>query len=525
MNFIRTTIFLIPLLIILSSGCVTTQDKDGQESSTQVPEVPRPQPQLKGGSLDPGGAPGADGSESATGADETDDTQEDPEGDLADDEWDADEELTQGFCADDIYGQFLTNLYRLQNPERMKTTKTKVIKKIGKGKKSKKRVLTYAKNTGEYEALLFASERMNGKTASYYGAIPVLVNEDVYFWVHYFKTAGRKIFLKWLMRGEALRQSVQPVLQDHGIPIEFFYLAMIESGFNHKARSSAKAEGTWQFMKGTAKLYGLRINRFVDERRDPIKSTIAAATYLKDLYAELGDWYLAMAAYNAGPGRIKGAIRRTGASDYWALAATPHMPHETKQYVPKVLAALLLASDARGHGFEVVPNQQDFLPESEVLVKSPVRLDDLAARLGISVSMIKRWNPELVGSVTPPLSALGGRSDRDSSTDTKDGARTNEGYPLRLPTLYAIAWNDVESQIQKATERDLEATGKTHVVRRGETLSRIARRYSVTVQDLKAANPGLHSQSLRPGKVLNIPLVSGPDVAEEKLKKRRSRAG
>lgn len=492
MKFFKTTIILTAAMMLLISGCATTQSTDSRDHTTAVPAVPRPQPRTqalstpdqKNLALTPEKDPSA--------------SDEDDEEDLADQSLEEGEEddVTQGFCADDLYGQYLISQYRIQNPERMQIRKTKVIQKVGKGKKTRKKVVTYSKNTGEYEALLYASEVMNGKTASYYGAIPVHVNEEVYYWVHYFKTSGRKLFLNWLMRGEALRQSVQPVLQDHGIPIEFFYLAMIESGFNHGARSTAKAEGTWQFMKGTAKLYGLKINRMIDERRDPIKSTIAAATYLKDLYAELGDWYLAMAAYNAGPGRIKGAMRRTGLDNYWSLAATPHMPHETKQYVPKLLAALLLASNAKSHGFDVTPLQQYFLPDTQVLVKAPVRLNDLAARLGISVHMIKRWNPELIGSVTPPPT---------------DG----EGYPLRLPALYAIAWNDVEAQIQKAQPVDMDASGKTHIVKRGETLSRIAKKYSVSVQDLKEANPGLSSHRLRPGKVINIPLASGPDMAEE----------
>lgn len=463
----RSWLFLT-LAIGFGSGCVTSsQEKSGDEIQA-VPAIPRPQPpqaDQESATIEGTEEPEID---SIPGLAET--SKESPGWDVTD--------FEQGFCADDIYGQYLTGQYKSLNPERMQTKKIKVVTK--KKGKNRRKVVTYKKNEGEYEALLYASSRMNGKTAPYFGAIPVVVNEEVYYWLHYFKTSGRKVFLKWLMRGESLRQTVQPVLQDQGIPIEFFYLAMIESGFNHGAKSVAKAEGTWQFMKGTAKLYGLKIDRFVDERRDPIKSTMAAANYLKDLYADLGDWYLAMAAYNAGPGRIRSAMKRSGQTSYWDLAESSFMPYETKQYVPKVLAALLLASEAKANGFEVQANPNDALPDSEIVVKSPVRLADLARHLGISTQSIKKWNPELIGHSTP---------------------QQNGGYTLRLPTIHAIAWNDVESQIQSVSVFE----GKTHIVKRGETLLRIARRYDVSVKDLKAANPGISPNKLKPGLSLTIP--------------------
>ncbi len=466
-----TSWLLLTLAIAIGSGCATSsQDKTGDELQS-VPAIARPQPITA--TSDPIDVESEDSSETDGTTGLSVQTKESPDWDI--------EDFEQGFCADDIYGQYLTNQYRSLYPEQMQTRKIKVVSTTKKRGKIKKKVVTYKKNEGEYQALLYASTRMNGKTDSYFGAIPVVVNQDVYYWIHYFKTSGRKVFLKWMMRGESLRQIVQPVLQDQGIPIEFFYLAMIESGFNHGAKSVAQAEGTWQFMKGTAKLYGLKINRFVDERRDPIKSTMAAANYLKDLYADLGDWYLAMAAYNAGPGRIRGAMKRTGQSTYWELAETPHLPYETKQYVPKVLAALLLASEAKANGFDVQANSGDILPDSEVNIKTPVKLDDLALHLGISLQSLKKWNPELIGHTTPP--------------------KQEGGYSLRLPAIYAIAWKDVESQIQSVSVND----GKIHIVKRGETLARIARRYAISLKDLKAANPGLVAHKLKPGVSITIP--------------------
>jgi membrane-bound lytic murein transglycosylase D len=327
-------------------------------------------------------------------------------------------ENKQLFCPDDIYGRYLADLYRSRNPDRMITTKTKVVRTVGEGKKRRKKASFYSRDQGENEALTYASGIINGPATASFGGSPVQVNEEVAHWINHFTTKGRGTFLRWLSRGEALRESVKPLLRQHGVPAEIFYLAMIESGFNHGAKSHAKAVGTWQFMKGTAKLYGLRMDRYVDERRDPVKATVAAASYLRDLHAEFGDWNLAMAAYNAGPGRIAGALRKSGAGDYWSLVETAKIPLETKQYVPKVMAAMILATNAGKYGFSVVSDKQDSMPETTVNITTSTKLRKLASTLGVSVEQIKRWNPELVGDATPPQEP------------------GSAGYPLRLPPKY-----------------------------------------------------------------------------------------
>jgi membrane-bound lytic murein transglycosylase D len=312
------------------------------------------------------------------------------------------------------------------------------------------------------------------------GAIPIVVNDKVDFWVHYFKTSGRAMFMRWLVRGETQKKLVKPILQDSGVPMEFFYLAMIESGLSNSANSRARAIGTWQFMKGTAKLYGLKINHWVDERRDPVKSTIAAARYLKDLYLDLGDWHLAMAAYNAGPGRVHRAMKLNGNSDFWHLCDTRDLAKETKEYVPKVLAAIMLAADPEAHGFRVSSNDEVDPADTTVTIKHPVRLTDLAQKLGVPLRTLKRWNPELLRNVTPPA---------------------KNGYALRLSSAYASRFPQLEPGLASADIKGVHV----HTVRRGETLSRIARHYGVAIKTIMDLNPELAASKLKPGSSVLIP--------------------
>lgn len=381
------------------------------------------------------------------------------------------EDFEQGFCADDIYAKYLKSRF---TAERGSTQ----VKREPVSRRSRGRSRL---NTFDVAALSYARDRMNGRASPYFGALPIVVNDRVDFWVQYYKTSGRRQFMSWLVRGESVKKMVQPILQESGVPMEFFYLAMIESGFSNSAYSTAKATGTWQFMRGTAQLYGLKINHWVDERRDPVKSTIAAANYLRDLYADLGDWHLAMAAYNAGPGKVRKAIRRSGTRDYWQIAETKHLAKETKHYVPKVLAAVLLATENKTHGFEVQSNPVDALPETEVIVKRPVKLEELAQKLKVSVKTLTTWNPELIRDITPPVKS---------------------GYALRLPTTYANVFPSIENQLSYIEVTDIHM----HTIRRGDTLARIARQYKVAIKQILAVNPGVKASRLRPGHQVAIPI-------------------
>lgn len=377
------------------------------------------------------------------------------------------EDFAEGFCTDDVYATYLTSKYHAEHPHKYSP--------------SAKRSAKTSLRSKDLEALSYAKKRMSGATTPYYGAIPVAVNQHVDFWIQYFKSSGRREFMRWLVRGESVKPLVQPILQESGIPIEFFYLAMVESGFSNGARSHKRATGTWQFMRGTAELYGLRINHWVDERRDPIKSTLAAAAYLRDLYQEFGDWHLAMAAYNSGPTKVRRAIRRTGTRDFWKLVEARELSKETSNYVPKVLAAILLAAEAKRHGFDFKANPIDSLPETEVIVKHPVRLDELAKELGVPVRMLHAWNPELIKDLVPP---------------------SKNGYSLRLSSPYAALFPQIEQRLTMVEVSDVHM----HTVRQGDTLSRIAKRYNVGVKQILSVNPELKASQLRIGRAIAVPV-------------------
>lgn len=388
------------------------------------------------------------------------------------------EYVGEGFCRDDIYSSYLIDQYM----------KTAPVKKAPTAKvKGKKRRRGESVSSRETEALHFANMRINGPTPPYFGGLPVVTNPVVEQWIHYFKTRGRKHFIKWLVRSQSTQNLVLPILQKEGMPQELYFLAMIESGFSNSAYSSAKATGTWQFMSGTAKLYGLKINHWVDERRDPVKSTVAAGRYLRDLYGLFGDWYLAIASYNAGPGKIKSAIRKSGSNDFWKIAQTSYIRSETKHYVPKMLAAMIIATNPSGHGFNVIANPQDITPTTTVAVKRPLELDDIAHNLGLNGEDLRRWNPELIKNVTPPPTSL---------------KNVKDGYQLRLPETYAEKFASVEAALPDLEIQDV----MIHKVKRGETLQVIARRYKVAVKQIISLNPELAAKRLKIGREIAIPV-------------------
>ncbi len=194
--------------------------------------------------------------------------------------------------------------------------------------------------------------------------IPVEVNSRVEYWVGYFTGKGRKHFERYLERSEHFIPFIQPILRQNGMPQDLVYLAMIESGFNNHARSSAKAVGPWQFITWTGRRYGMMVNWWVDERRDTRKSTVSAAHYLKDLHSIFGSWELAAAAYNAGEAKVARAIRRFGSKDFWVLARQKFFRPETRDYVPKIMAAAMVAKNRTQFGFIAAKPQ---LHEGEVL--------------------------------------------------------------------------------------------------------------------------------------------------------------
>lgn len=208
-------------------------------------------------------------------------------------------------------------------------------------------------------------------------------------------------FSLYLIRSGKYIEMMKKILRENDVPEEIVFLPLIESGFNPNAYSHARAAGYWQFISSTAKRYGLKIDWWKDERRDPVKSTVAAANYLRDLYGMFGSWNLAMAAYNAGEGKIMRAISKTRSDDYWSIVKTKHIKNETKNYVPKFIAASLIANSPEDFGFDDLDYHSP-LKYDKVSITSPLDIEVIAECSGVSVREIKELNPELRRWCTPP---------------------------------------------------------------------------------------------------------------------------
>ena len=218
--------------------------------------------------------------------------------------------------------------------------------------------------------------------------------------LQFFSFHIRDRFEQWLRRLERYRPAVQRIFAEFKLPDDLIFLSLVESGFNTQAVSRARAVGPWQFIKPTAKTYGLRVDKWVDERRDPVKSTVAAAQYLRDLYEMFGSWPLAMAAYNAGEGKVGRALARRQVSDFWGLVDTKLLRRETKEYVPRFLAAAQIAKDPSRYGFSIVP--QSPVEYEEVAITRPLHLRVAGQAAGVSYEQMKNLNPELRRDMTPP---------------------------------------------------------------------------------------------------------------------------
>jgi len=272
----------------------------------------------------------------------------------------------------------------------------------------------------------------------------------------------RERFSVWLSRSGQYLELMKKILKERNVPEEIVFLTLIESGFNAHAYSPARAAGYWQFIASTAKKYGLAITWWKDERRDPVKSTVAAANYLNDLYEMFGSWNLAMAAYNAGEGKILKALNRTKTEDYWSLLGTNQIKKETKDYVPRFIAASLIANSPETYGFDNVEYHAPLNYETVTLM-SPVDLDVAADCAETSVEVIKELNPELRRWCTPP------------------GARE---YSLRIPEGKKDAFLDNLSQIPE----EKRFTVDIYTARKGDTLKGISRRKGIPVQAILDLN-------------------------------------
>lgn len=307
---------------------------------------------------------------------------------------------------------------------------------------------------------------------------------EVAVWLDYWQTAARPWLPRVLEGMGAFEELVDSALLERGLPASLRYLPLIESGYSPTARSHASAVGMWQLMSVTAREQGIRVDAFVDERRSPFKSTTAATDYLSLLHRRFESWFLALAAYNGGPTRAQRIIREHGGlaqpsdSLFWALRE--HWPRETQDFIPKLVAAILVAQAPQAHGYDrPVPDP----PFRYAVVEVPeaTTFDVLARAAETDEAEIRRLNPELYRGLTPP-----GRA-----------------YELRVPVGRAEVFGDNYASIP-ARER---MTVVEHDVRRGETLSHIAVRYGISIRDLEAANPDVRPRYLRVGARLIVPIA------------------
>ncbi len=231
--------------------------------------------------------------------------------------------------------------------------------------------------------------------------MPIQVNKEVRNYIYYFSTDRKEIFGRYLSRSSRYLPMIKKVFAEYGLPEDLAYLAMIESGYSNKARSTANAVGMWQFIKGTGLRYGLTINNEIDERRDPEKATHAAAKYLLDLYKQFGSWYLAAASYNCGEGRVQREISKNGnMKSFWDLSSNYSLPTETKNYVPQMIAATIIAKNPEKYGFRRIPYQPP-LKYEVVKVTEPTSLQAAAVAATTSYEEISALNPELLRDATP----------------------------------------------------------------------------------------------------------------------------
>lgn len=308
--------------------------------------------------------------------------------------------------------------------------------------------------------------------------VPIVINESVESYLTYFSTKIHVRFDVWLERSGRYLPMMRKIFKDEGLPQDLVYISLIESGFNPYAYSRARAVGAWQFIRSTGRMYGLKVNSWVDERRDPEKATRAAARHLKDLYNSLGSWPLAMAAYNAGEGKITRALRLSKSKTYWEIRNTRYIRKETKGYVPKYMAATIIAKNPDRYGFTL--NYQEAMAYDLVTVQGSADLRVMAKAAGISFKELKNLNPELRTVLTPVY---------------------KKSYALKLPIGKAESFTIAYAKIPDHKK----VIGSRYKIRKGDTLSEVAQKFGTSVTLLREVNRLPRRHLLQIGKTLFIP--------------------
>jgi membrane-bound lytic murein transglycosylase D len=326
--------------------------------------------------------------------------------------------------------------------------------------------------------------------------IPIVFNAKVEQFIQYFQTDIRERFVTYLARSERYIRMMKRLLKEYGLPGDLVYMALIESGFDPYAYSRSKASGPWQFISQTGKRYGLKVNWWVDERRDPEKSTIAAAKYLKDLYEMFESWPLVAAGYNAGEYKIVRAVKRFRTVDFWMLTKHRYLKRETMNYVPQMIAAALIAKDPEKYGFTDIEYKEP-LQYDKVKVTELTGLSLIARACETSLEEIKDLNPEVLRGVTPP--------------------NENE-YEIKIP----FGKKDLFFKNFEGLQLLEKFEFKIHLVKNGESLPGIAKLYRVDLEPLLEINHLKKASRVSKGMTLLIPIskdeVINPLVMAQKKK-------
>ncbi len=311
--------------------------------------------------------------------------------------------------------------------------------------------------------------------------VPLIQNQHVNRHLMYYTVRRPDVMERWLERSEYYFPMMREIFNEEGVPVELIHLSMVESGLVPTARSWASAVGLWQFIRATGAFYGLEVNWWVDERRDPLKSTRAAAQHLRDLHEIWGDWHLSLANYNLSPRGLRRAINAAGGvNDYWV--AYPYLPRETRGYVPGYIAATMISMNPEEFGFERNYGVEAYSFDTAE-VDGLMPLEALAEAAGITLDELKALNPELLRWATPP----------------------GDGYSLKVPKGTINKFLAAYQEIPKESRAQSIAM---HTVTRGESLGFIANRYGTTVRALYESNEGL-SNMIHPGQTIVVPVAAG----------------
>jgi membrane-bound lytic murein transglycosylase D len=317
--------------------------------------------------------------------------------------------------------------------------------------------------------------------------LPLMLNDTVAGYINYFSSRGRSTLESALARSGQYHDMISRILKEEGVPQDLIYLAQAESGFRPLALSHAGARGMWQFMSSRAKGYGLERTWWVDDRQDPEKATRAAARHLKDLYNQFGDWYLAMAAYNSGPGTVQNAVKRTGYADFWELYRRNVLPRETRNYVPIIVAVTIMAKNPEQYGLEHIERAKPLQFDS-VNINYPVDLRLVAECADASASDLQDLNPSLLRMTTP----------KDHEFELHLPVGTKEQYQTAIAAIPA----------------DMRVWWRYHRVQEGDTLASIARSYRTTARAIAQAND-LGEDGLHADRKLIIPIAPGKHALGE----------